>query len=320
MNHAHHSSPGLPVRSYCGSDCAASLSKQRSGHRLLMKLSLVLTTTCTLLFFIVFVPHLHSHFYLISGSSASAHGVQYSPSDLAGLRDRIVPYKTRIGYFTYAKPLTDDRVIAIYPPHFVPGADVRDEVPAMRGMRPGIREEYIDDAYPIVLRVSPKAPTGGMVSLIGLRFGKSGSECKCNFGSVDAVSCEVKSPELAVIQLPVGAHFQISREANMQPAFVEVKLHSGQHFGVSRILFGADADIDVETPKSQSIAASSQVPLQTISTSHFAFLYCIVQIQNVFKWLSNKLSPTGFRRAIERIGAHSRGSALGIWSSAARCS
>jgi hypothetical protein len=259
MTEAYHCSPGLPVRSYSGSDSSATLSKQRSGHRVLMKLSLALTVTCTLLFLIVFVPHLHSHFYMISGSSASADGVQYSPSDLAGLTDRIVPYKMRVGYFTYSKPLTDDRVIAVYPPHYVPGADVRDENPALRGMRPGIREEYIDDVYPVVLRISPKIPTGGLVSLIGLRFGESGSACKCNFGGVVAVSCEVKTPELAIIQLPAGAHFQIAREANMQPAFVEVKMNSGRHYGVSRLSFGAAADAESTVARAQH-SQVSEVP------------------------------------------------------------
>jgi hypothetical protein len=218
--------------------------KQRSGYRLLTKLSLALTSTCSLLFLIVVAPHLHSYFFLISGSSASAVAVQYSPADLAGFSDRIVPYKTRMGYFKYQKHLTDDRVIAIYQPHYVPGSDVRDSNPAMRGLRPGPREEYISDVYPIVLRISPKFPTGGMVSLIGVNFGKSGTACKVVFADVDAESCEVKSPDLAIIRLPSAAHYHISRVASMQPAFVEVKLHLDKRVGVSRIQIGSDAAAD----------------------------------------------------------------------------
>jgi hypothetical protein len=223
---------------------------------MLMKLSVALTTTCTLLFLIVCVPHLHSHFYLISGSSSPDHSLRYAPSDLAGLSDRIVPYKTRIGYFTYAKTLADDRVIAVYPPRYVPGADVRDQFASMRGLRPGVREEYIDNLGPVVTHISPKFPTGGMVSLIGLRFGLAASACKCNFGSVAAQSCEVKSPELAIIQLPPAAHFQIFREANAQPAFIQIELNTDEHLGVSRIHFSSVADADDEPP----IAAQHDTP------------------------------------------------------------
>lgn len=73
--------------------------------------------------------------------------MQYSPGDLAGLSDRIVPYQTRVGYFTYAKPLGHDRVIAVLPPRFVPGADVRDQVPSLRGMRPAVREVYVPGSF-----------------------------------------------------------------------------------------------------------------------------------------------------------------------------
>jgi hypothetical protein len=149
-----------------------------------------------------------------------------------------------MGYFKYQKHLTDDRVIAIYQPHYVPGSDVRDSNPAMRGLRPGPREEYISDVYPIVLRISPKFPTGGMVSLIGVNFGKSGTACKVVFADVDAESCEVKSPDLAIIRLPSAAHYHISRVASMQPAFVEVKLHLDKRVGVSRIQIGSDAAAD----------------------------------------------------------------------------
>ena len=290
MTDAYHVSADLPVRSYSGANSSTILSKPRSGHRVLMKLSLALTVTCAILFLIVFVPHLHSHFYMISGSSASAQGVQYSPGDIAGLTDRIVPYQTRIGYFTYGKPLTDDRVIAVYPPHYVPGADVRDEVPALRGLRPGIREEYVDDIYPVVLRISPKVPTGGLVSLMGLRFGESGVACKCSFGGVAALSCEVKSPELAIIQLPAAAHFQIAREANMQPAFVEVKLTSGQHYGVSRLLFGAAADAEPDVSQMQHSQVSrvpvgasvDSAPLAAqAQQSHFIYATTMVYTQSI---------------------------------------
>jgi hypothetical protein len=258
MPDSKHPSLGLPVPSYCGSGNSTLGSKQRHGQRMLMKLSIALTTTCTLLFLIVCVPHLHSHFYLISGSSAPDHGLRYAPSDLAGLSDRIVPYKMRIGYFTYAKPLVDDRVIAVYPPHYVPGADVRDQFASMRGLRPAVREVYIDDLGPVVLRISPKVPTGGMVSLVGLRFGPAGSVCNCKFGGVAAQSCEVKSPELAIIQLPPAVHLQIYREANAQPAFIEVDLSTDKHLGVSRIHFGSVADADHEPPIAEH-AASPQV-------------------------------------------------------------
>jgi hypothetical protein len=256
-----HPLPGSLVPLYGASDKSTAVSKQRPGLRLLMKLSVALTTTCTLLFLIVFVPHIHSHFYLISGSSGASHGAQYSSGDLAGLSDRIVPYKTRIGYFTYSKPLTDDRVIAIFQPRYAPGADVRDEVPSLRGMRPGTREQYIDDLYPEVLRIDPQFVTGGMVSLIGLRFGASGSACKCNFGGVNALSCEVKSPELAIIQLPSAAHFQMFREANMSPPFIEVTLDSHAHVGVSRIHLNSDAQ---PHQSSDDARKSSQASHQTI--------------------------------------------------------
>jgi hypothetical protein len=250
MPEAPKSSLGVPLRTYGGSDSAATPSKQLSGHRRLMKLSLALTIVCATLFLIVTVPHLHSHFFLISGSSAAAGSAQNSQPDIAGLSDRVVPYKTRIGYFTYAQPLADDRIIAIYQPRYVPGADLRDIVPALRGLRPGDREEYIDNMYPLVLSIDPKIPTGGNVSLMGLRFGASGSACKCIFGGVHASSCEVKSSQLAIIELPSGAHFQIFREANMQPPFIEIKLHTENRFGVSRIFF-------VEPPAAPPSAAAS---------------------------------------------------------------
>lgn len=253
-----HPLPLMPL--YGASDKSTPVSKQRPGLRLLMKLSVALTATCTLLFLTVVVPHIHSHFYLISGSSGASHGAQYSSGDLAGLSDRIVPYKTRIGYFTYSKPLKDDRVIAIFQPRYAPGADVRDEVPSLRGVRPGAREQYIDDLYPEVLRMDPQFATGGMVSLIGLRFGASGSACKCNFGGVDALSCEVKSPELAIIQLPSAAHFQIFREANMGPSFMEVTLDSHGRVGVSRIHLNSDA----KPHQSSDARKPSQASHQTI--------------------------------------------------------
>jgi hypothetical protein len=264
MPDAQRPTPGLPVQSYCGPDSSASFSKQRHGHRILMKLSLVLTATCALLFFVVCVPHLHSHFYLISGSLGSADGVQRSTSDLAGLSDRIVPYKIRIGYFTYTKPLTDDRVIAVFPPRFVPGSDIRDQFASMRGLTPGIREEYIDDVSPVVLRIAPKLPTGGMVSLIGLRFGNAGSVCDCNFGGLAALSCEVKSPELAIIELPPAARFQMFREANAQPSFIELKLNADKHLGVSRIYFGSAADTETRPPLAQQHAASHAAASQVL--------------------------------------------------------
>ncbi len=266
-----HPLPGSLVPLYGASDKPTAVSKQRPGLRLLMKLSVALTTTCSLLFLTVVVPHIHSHFYLISGSSGASHGAQYSSGDLAGLSDRIVPYKTRIGYFTYSKPLKDDRVIAIFQPRYAPGADVRDEVPSLRGMRPGAREQYIDDLYPEVLRIDPQFVTGGMVSLIGLRFGASGSACKCNFGGVDALSCEVKSAELAIIQLPAAAHFQILKEANMSPSFIEVTLDSHGHVGVSRIHLNSDAK---PPPLSSDARKSSQASLQTI-------IYCQGRVQSI---------------------------------------
>jgi hypothetical protein len=263
-----HPLPLMPL--YGASDKSTAVSKQRPGLRLLMKLSVALTATCTLLFLTVVVPHIHSHFYLISGSSGASHGTQYSSGDLAGLSDRIVPYKTRIGYFTYSKPLKDDRVIAIFQPRYAPGADVRDEVPSLRGVRPGAREQYIDDLYPEVLRTDPQFATGGMISLIGLRFGASGSACKCNFGGVDALSCEVKSPELAIIQLPSAAHFQIFREANMSPSFMEVTLNSHGRVGVSRIRLNSDA----KPHQSSDVRKSSQASHQTI-------IYCQGHFQSI---------------------------------------
>jgi len=261
MPEAANCSLGVQLRTY-GSDSAAAAapSKQHSGHRRLMKLSLALTTLCVTLFLIVTVPHLHSHFFLISGSSDAARGAQYSQPDIAGLSDRVVPYRTRIGYFTYTQPLTDDRIIAIYQPRYVPGADVRDAVPALRGLRPGEREEYLDDIYPLVASIAPKIPTGGNVSLVGSRFGASGSACKCTFGGVHASSCEVKSSQLAIIQLPPGAHFQIFREANMQPPFIEIKLDTQSRLGVSRIYLGEPPADAPSAPASAPAPAPAAAP------------------------------------------------------------
>jgi hypothetical protein len=212
--------------------------------------------------------------------------VQYSPGDLAGLSDRIIPYQTRVGYFTYAKPLADDRVIAVLPPRFVPGADVRDQVPSLRGTRPAAREEYIDDLYPVIRHVSPNIPSGGgEVSLMGLRFGSAGSTCQCSFGGAAALSCVVKSPELAIIQLPAAPHFHVFREANAQPAFVEVKLVAGNRLGVSRIHFGGDADSDTESSHARALplppthAAASQVCFEAVM--HCCLLLAFITVSFV---------------------------------------
>ena len=145
---------------------------------------------------------------------------------------------------------------------------------------------YVDDLYPVILRVSPKIPSGGgEVSLMGLRFGSAGSTCQCNFGGAAALSCVVKSPELAIIKLPASAHFQVFREANALPAFVEVELIAGggKRLGVSRIHLGGDADSSTEPSHARALppthAAASQVCFEAVMQLLFLLAFITVSFE-----------------------------------------